>query len=188
MAGKIPDKVKFKLKDAGVWKDFLKFRKKLKEAGIEPEEAKQKALEKFLPPAEELDKTRTTPAAIGVSTGAGKGHGTESDPTLVIPDDVLNKPHDIVAAIKYVAKYIKIDDIGNEIIKDAPCAAAVSMLFSYSRNQDRKDKFWDDVHTRLVPSKKDLDQETDETFDGEKIAQLANDIFEKMASYKGDNE
>ncbi len=181
MSGTVPKYQKELLQSAGLWKDFLAFRKDLADQhGYPPDMAKEQALEKFMPTAKIWENRQIPPAAIGVS---GEGDRATDEPSLIeIPESVMRSPHDIVAAIEYVAKYIEIG-LDKHNVKDAPCAAAVSMLNNYSRDQERKDEFWDSIHTKIVPSKANLERDTDQEFDGEAIEKMTLEILAEMKTY-----
>ena len=177
--GRVKKHDKELLEDTGLWMRFVEERELNRSTGMEPKVAKAEALAKYIPMAEKI-KESNTPAAIGVS-GAGE-ELTGNKPALIIPDEVMNNPHDAVASIEYVAKYLEIG-VTAENIGEAPCAAAVSMLRSYSDSKSRKNIFWDDIHIKLI-AKSDLERKEKETYDGEILQKLAGKIVKDMEKYK----
>jgi len=177
--GRVKKADKELLEDTGLWLRFVEDREYLRSLGKTAPEAKAEMLAKYIPMAEAIKEERT-PAAIGVSGAGEKPHG--SKPALIIPDEVMNNPHDAVASIEYVAKYLEIG-LNEDNIKDAPCAAAVSMLKSYSATTARKNLFWDDIHVKLI-AKSDLERKEKETWDGEILKNLAEQIISDMEKIK----
>lgn len=142
---------------------------------VSNEEDKHEKLSKV---AEKKKKKREERAKeINENDGVSKVGGKE------IPQDIMDSKADSVRVIEYVAKYLE-EGFTNRAVKEAPCAAAVSMLKSYSINRVRKNKFWDEIYTKLIPSKSKIDQNTTESFDGESIAELSNEILDKMKGFK----
>ncbi len=189
-------KTKAMLKASDHWQAFLEYRGELKADGVKPSEYNKLALAKFIPPSRiyhELpplpqyaeDENSVTPAAKGVSLVDG---GVDAPPAtspgrVKIPKNVMKKSGSNLDAIDYVAKYLE-GGITPESIEDAPCAAAISMLESYSASRLRKNKFWDEIYTK---SKGGGDKKDAELYDGEKINKKIDKILDKMKEFKDES-
>jgi len=169
------------LEETGIWQQFYEYRLERQTTGMTPAESNVEALAKYLPRAEKI-KESFTPAAIGVSEG-GKGPKGAKSSSIEIPESIMNAPHDIVSSVEYVAKYLEIG-LDSENVKEAPCAAAVSMLRSYSSSSARKNMFWDKIHILTFPPKSEMENRNPETFDGETIKNMTLEIFNSMIKLK----
>ena len=181
MAGRLRECDKKLLRDTALWDSFLEDRQNLRSKGTDIEIANEEALAIYLPRAQ-IIKEQFTPAAIGVSGEGEQPKGSKSS-LIEIPKHIMDAPHDIVKTIEYVAKYLEIG-LTHETVKEAPCAAAASMLRSYSASVSRKNLFWDKKHSDLMPAKSDLEKKDKETYDGEILKDMAVEIAREMAKYK----
>lgn len=169
------------LEETGLWQQFYESRLELQVTGMSNADANKEALAKYLPRAQ-IIKDQFTPAAIGVSGEEEEPKNSKSS-LITIPDRIMDAPHDIVASIEFVAKYLEIG-LNETTVEDAPCAAAVSMLRSYSASNGRKNMFWDKVHSDLMPAKSDLEKKENEVWDGETLKKMALEIVKEMEKYK----
>ena len=169
------------LKETTLWQEFYEERLALQATGTDAAIATEECLAKYLPRAQ-IIKEQFTPAAIGVSGEGEQPKGSKSS-LIEIPKHIMDAPHDIVKTIEYVAKYLEIG-LTHETVKEAPCAAAASMLRSYSASVSRKNLFWDKKHSDLMPAKSDLEKKDKETYDGEILKDMAVEIAREMAKYK----
>lgn len=181
MAGYLTKSDEKRLKDTGLWAGYNEHTQYLRSTGKAIKEAKTESLALYLPRAEIIKKS-FTPAAIGVSREGDKPENSLSS-LIEIPEHIMDAPHDIVASVEYVAKYLSIG-LNQDNVKDAPCAAAVSMLKSYSASPARKNLFWDKIHILTMPQKSDMEKKDKQSFDGEVIQKMAMEIVGQMEKYK----
>ena len=181
-ASQAPSNLKSRLEKSNLWADFCIHRDWLIEQGETPVEAKERAVEAFLPrlegwerenPTKKDDEKAAAPFAAAQEppeSDCCPDEGASPSPSLpkaeverrkkakpqtslIATDEFMSRECDIVEEIRWVAKNLEIHE--SQLRKeDAPSAEAWSMLCSYRKN---KEDFWKEVFIRIIPSRAQLD-------------------------------
>lgn len=171
----VRDEHKEKLKEMGVWADFVLFREDLEGGGLDKATANKEAVRKFLGneaaenPGQSFQRKKREKearlAAVGVIVPKSRAT-LELKPLSEFGGREASEPD----VIRWVARYMGVQDVSTA---DCPDPAAWSLLSACRRSPGFEASFWQTMYTKIIP--REEEKEKDEV-DGTPTMELIDRI------------
>jgi len=202
--GKLREDLKQKLKEAGQWDEYIRYRDELKGQGLSPKEAQLKAVEKFFNnPLEVIGQSgKKFKGKNEESSGSLANKGSESSPersgtvigvsvqgqaeanSVQLPGSTPlpfvdlevfeGKQATEVEVIRWVARNMM---VSNPSAEECPDATAWALLAHCRMSPLAVAEFWKTTYTKLLPSRAQMEaQKGDNETDGSKTLQIISEL------------
>mgnify|MGYP003116791568 CR=1 FL=1 len=157
----------------GRWSDFVRLREELKERGVPPDVAWQKAYDTIVEdPIDPPDLSDDPPRPV--KKVVSKSRPTRQSNSLDASSDVFaEKSCSTPRTVEWVAANISVSDAQ---ASDAPSSEAWSMLCWVKSSPQAESQFWGQIYTKLLPTRQQLDADNRMEDDGRRVLSLIDRI------------